>query len=351
MIRIGIIGAGATVAIADAHVEGFLADGRCAVTAVYSRTQASARRLAAAHGLREQVVCGSADAVYDRADAVVVCTPNDTHLSYLGAAAERGKAVLLEKPLGLEFAAPGQEERLLTRCEGKPVMVGYVCRHSALMRRVRALVKERMGRVYCFEAEHGGARLADPRLPLEWRMRQEASGSGALGDFGSHLLDLAGFTAGVHLVRAAGFGATFLRERPADGAGRTRVENDDAFLFCGQGEKGEVCSFSTSRVGMDGAHLKISGEGGLIRAHLNSGKMWFWPKERAGAYAPQEQAVREDYASDGPAQWFSRQASAFLDLIEGRPGEGCCTLAQAVRTERTLLELAQAAAEKPLAHG
>lgn len=229
-------------------------------------------------------------------------------------------------------------------------MVGYVCRHSALMRRVRALVKERMGRVYCFEAEHGGARLADPRLPLEWRMRQEASGSGALGDFGSHLLDLAGFTAGVHLVRAAGFGATFLRERPADGAGRTRVENDDAFLFCGQGEKGEVCSFSTSRVGMDGAHLKISGEGGLIRAHLNSGKLWFWPKERAGAYAPQEQAVREDYAADGPAQWFSRQASAFLDLIEGRPGEGCCTLAQALRTESTLLELAQAAAEKPLAH-
>lgn len=107
MIRIGIIGAGATVAIADEHVEGFLADGRCAVTAVYSRTQASARRLAAAHGLGEQVVCSSADEVYDRADAVVVCTPNDTHLSYLGAAAERGKAVLLEKPLGLEFAAPG----------------------------------------------------------------------------------------------------------------------------------------------------------------------------------------------------------------------------------------------------
>ena len=38
-IRIGIVGAGTTVAIADRHVEGFLAQaGRCTVTAVCSRT-------------------------------------------------------------------------------------------------------------------------------------------------------------------------------------------------------------------------------------------------------------------------------------------------------------------------
>ena len=349
VIRIGIIGAGATVAIADAQWRAF---GRRALCR-YSRLQPYPGERAAAgrspRAERAGVVCGSADAVYDRADAVVVCTPNDTHLSYLGAAAERGKAVLLEKPLGLEFAAPGQEERLLTRCEGKPVMVGYVCRHSALMRRVRALVKERMGRVYCFEAEHGGARLADPRLPLEWRMRQEASGSGALGDWAAICWIWPVLPPGCTWC-APGFGATFLRERPADGAGRTQVENDDAFCSAARGEGRGVQLFH--QPGGNGRRApENQRRGGLIRAHLNSGKLWFWPKRRGQGLAPQEQAVREDYAADGPAQWFSQQASAVLDLIEGRPGEGCCTLAQAVRTERTLLSCSAGRGGKPLAHG
>ena len=41
-IRIGIVGAGTTVAIADRHVEGFLAQaGRCTITAVCSRDRKS----------------------------------------------------------------------------------------------------------------------------------------------------------------------------------------------------------------------------------------------------------------------------------------------------------------------
>ena len=51
-IRIGIVGAGTTVAIADRHVEGFLAQaGRCTVTAVCSRTLEGCRRLCIRHGL------------------------------------------------------------------------------------------------------------------------------------------------------------------------------------------------------------------------------------------------------------------------------------------------------------
>ena len=51
-IRIGIVGAGTTVAIADRHVEGFLAqEGRCTVAAVCSRTLEGCRRLCVRHGL------------------------------------------------------------------------------------------------------------------------------------------------------------------------------------------------------------------------------------------------------------------------------------------------------------
>lgn len=51
-IRIGIVGAGTTVAIADRHVEGFLAQaGRCTVTAVCSRTWRAAGGCASGTGL------------------------------------------------------------------------------------------------------------------------------------------------------------------------------------------------------------------------------------------------------------------------------------------------------------
>ena len=331
-IRIGIVGAGTTVAIADRHVEGFLAQaGRCTVTAVCSRTLEGCRRLCIRHGLDGVRMTTRLEELLDVVDAVVLCTPNQFHLPYTERAVERGKAVLLEKPLGLQTAPPGQAERLLAR-RGARVMVAYVYRYTAVVERLRALLRQRMGRVYLAQASQGGTRLADPAVPLEWRMRRSASGSGALGDFGSHLLDLLQYAAGVELAEAAGYGGTFLPTRRPDGQGNTCVENDDAFVFCGRGAGGALCSVSVSRVGLDGIHLCISGEGGLLRASVEEGVLTYWPKAPDGPYAPEEP----------PGLRFARQAAAFLDLVEGRPVE-YCTLEQAVRLERLLTRLDQSA--------
>ncbi|UQT50283.1 Gfo/Idh/MocA family oxidoreductase [Flavonifractor plautii] len=100
-IRIGIVGAGTTVAIADRHVEGFLAQaGRCTVTAVCSRTLEGYRRLCVRHGLDGVRMTTRLEELLDVVDAVVLCTPNQFHLPYTERAVERGKAVLLEKPWG-----------------------------------------------------------------------------------------------------------------------------------------------------------------------------------------------------------------------------------------------------------
>lgn len=340
-IRIGIVGAGTTVAIADRHVEGFLAQaGRCTVTAVCSRTLEGCRRLCIRHGLDGVRMTTRLEELLDVVDAVVLCTPNQFHLPYTERAVERGKAVLLEKPLGLQTAPPGQAERLLAR-RGARVMVAYVYRYTAVVERLRALLRQRMGRVYLAQASQGGTRLADPAVPLEWRMRRSASGSGALGDFGSHLLDLLQYAAGVELAEAAGYGGTFLPTRRPDGQGNTCVENDDAFVFCGRGTGGALCSVSVSRVGLDGIHLCISGEGGLLRASVEEGVLTYWPKAPDGPYAPKGEA-RSEHLAEPPGLRFARQAAAFLDLVEGRPVE-YCTLEQAVHLERLLTRLDQSA--------
>ena len=306
-IRIGIVGAGTTVAIADRHVEGFLAQaGRCTVTAVCSRTLEGCRRLCIRHGLDGVRMTTRLEELLDVVDAVVLCTPNQFHLPYTERAVERGKAVLLEKPLGLQTAPPGQAERLLARRDAR-VMVAYVYRYTAVVE----------------------------------RLRRSASGSGALGDFGSHLLDLLQYAAGVELAEAAGYGGTFLPTRRPDGQGNTCVENDDAFVFCGRGTGGALCSVSVSRVGLDGIHLCISGEGGLLRASVEEGVLTYWPKAPDGPYAPEGEA-RSEHLAEPPGLRFARQAAAFLDLVEGRPVE-YCTLEQAVRLERLLTRQDQSA--------
>ena len=306
-IRIGIVGAGTTVAIADRHVEGFLAqEGRCTVAAVCSRTLEGCRRLCVRHGLDGVRMTTRLEELLDVVDAVVLCTPNQFHLPYTERAVERGKAVLLEKPLGLQTAPPGQAERLLAR-RGARVMVAYVYRYTAVVGRLRALLRQRMGRVYLAQASQGGTRLADPAVPLEWRMRRSASGSGALGDFGSHLLDLLQYAAGVELAEAAGYGGTFLPNRRPDGQGNTCVENDDAFVFCGRGTGGALCSVSVSRVGLDGIHLCISGEGGLLRASVEEGVLTYWPKAPDGPYAPEGEARSEHLADMYPEFWTHKK--------------------------------------------
>ena len=290
-IRIGIVGAGTTVAIADRHVEGFLAQaGRCTVAAVCSRTLEGCRRLCVRHGLDGVRMTTRLEELLDVVDAVVLCTPNQFHLPYTERAVERGKAVLLEKPLGLQTAPPGQAERLLARRDAR-VMVAYVYRYTAVVERLRSLLRQRMGRVY--------------------------------------------------LAQATGYGGTFLPTRRPDGQGNTCVENDDAFVFCGRGAGGALCSVSVSRVGLDGIHLCISGEGGLLRASVEEGVLTYWPKAPDGPYAPEGEA-RSEHLAEPPGLRFARQAAAFLDLVEGRPVE-YCTLEQAVHLERLLTRLDQSA--------
>lgn len=121
-------------------------------------------------------------------DGVIICTPNSSHCSLALDAMKRGKHFLLEKPLGVS-EKECLELALLSRDYATTKMVGVTNRFSPLVKRAKEYM-ERMGRVYSIVASTGRNRLSDPNIPLEWRMKRDLSGSGALCDFGSHLLDL-----------------------------------------------------------------------------------------------------------------------------------------------------------------
>lgn len=97
-LRWGVIGPGG---IAGDWVDTVLANTDQRVVAVGSRSLERAERFAAAHGVERAV--GSAEAlVTDReVDAVYVATPHSEHRRLGILAAEAGKHVLIEKPIGL----------------------------------------------------------------------------------------------------------------------------------------------------------------------------------------------------------------------------------------------------------
>jgi predicted dehydrogenase len=73
-------------------------------------------------------------------DAVVVASPDEAHLDQAGAACRAGVPVLVEKPLAASLDA-GRELVAIAGESKAPVLVGYVLRHTAALRRVGELLE------------------------------------------------------------------------------------------------------------------------------------------------------------------------------------------------------------------
>ena len=84
----------------------------------------------------------------------------------------------------------------------------------------------------------------EPDFPLIWRLQREVAGSGALGDIGAHIIDLARFLvgeiAGISAVRA-----TFVKRRLTKNRRFARVDVDDAVSVIGKFQHGASGSEGT----------------------------------------------------------------------------------------------------------
>src|SRR5690606_9906897 len=107
-----------------------------------------------------------------------------------------------------------------------------------------------------------------PGFPLAWRHDVITSGSGAHGDMGAHIVDLARYLIG-EFEAVNGIQKTFINERPLpSGDGRGKVTADDATSFLARFQNGALGSFLTTRLATGKKNflrLEIFGsEGGLM---------------------------------------------------------------------------------------
>jgi predicted dehydrogenase len=193
----------------------------------------------------------------DDIGVVDVSTPGDTHAEIAIAAAEAGKHVYCEKPLANTL----DEARQMVAAVEKAGVINFV---NFNYRRVPAVqfARQLIDQGYVGEIRHWRAVylqdwIVDPQFPLVWRLQKELTGSGALGDIGAHIIDLARFLVG-DITEVNGLLSTFIKERPVVGAsdgglGATagkemgKVTVDDAALVLAKFANGAIGTFEASR--------------------------------------------------------------------------------------------------------
>lgn len=198
--------------------------------------------------------------------------PNDAHAEPCIEAAKRGKHIICEKPL----ARTAEEAKAMlqaVRQAGVKHATAFNYRFVPAVRLAYDLIKEgKLGQIYHFRARYLQEWIMDPNFPRVWRLDKKIAGSGALGDLGAHIIDLARFLVG-EPKRVMALTQTFIKERPSvsDPSKKEPVDVDDAFEAVVEFENGAIGTLEASRFCAGRKNFntfEINGEKGSIVFNL-----------------------------------------------------------------------------------
>jgi len=184
-------------------------------------------------------------------DVIDVASPNDTHAEIAIAAAEAGKMVMCEKPLGRNGVEAGKIVAAVEAAQA-PNMVWYNYRRVPAVALAKQLIEEeRLGRVFHYRAKFLQDWTISPDLPQGgtalWRLDARVAGSGVAGDLLAHCIDTAMWLNGP-IDRVTAMTETFVKERNHAVTGRKQeVTIDDAAAFLARFANGSLATFEATR--------------------------------------------------------------------------------------------------------
>ncbi|WP_288481182.1 Gfo/Idh/MocA family oxidoreductase [uncultured Deinococcus sp.] len=186
-------------------------------------------------------------------EAVYIVLPNSMHREYALRAAEAGKHVLCEKPLGVNAA---DAQAIVDGCAqaGVQLMTAYRCQYTPEHWAARQAVQEgRLGKVKLLDSIH--VQVEDD--PEVWRLRLGLAGGGPLPDVGIYSLNTVRFVLGQEpeWVFAA-------QHRPQDDPRFTEVEESVSFMLGFGG--GVIANCLTSYGALKTSTLRVLGEEGSL---------------------------------------------------------------------------------------
>ncbi len=181
-------------------------------------------------------------------DIIDIATPGYAHKDQVIESAKNKKHIICEKPIANNF--PDAVEMYETAKKNKVkhfVMFNYR-RVPAIALAKEMMVSGEIGEIFNFRAFYLQDWILDPKFPRVWRLEKSKAGSGALGDIGSHIVDIARYLIGdINEVVSAMRTFIKLRPLPEDMRKNGKVDVDDSVAFLANFKNGIYGTFEATR--------------------------------------------------------------------------------------------------------
>ena len=219
----------------------------------------------------------------EKVEAIVIASPQETHLEIAKAAFALGKPVLCEKPLGASLEQ-SREMVAAARKANVTNMVGFNYIRTPASQFARQLIQAgEIGDLTYFRGEHTEDFYADPELEFHWRAQGRANGT--MGDLSPHMINAALALIGP-IDRLCADIETVHSTRPSNN-GPQAVTNDDHGQFVCRFANGVMGHLYFSRVATGrkmGYIYEIFGTTGAIRFDQeDQNAIWLYKREGAEA--------------------------------------------------------------------
>jgi predicted dehydrogenase len=272
-----------------------------------------------------------------RVDVVHVTSPNRLHHEHAAAALKAGKHVVCEKPLAMTAAESGDLVRIAEET-GRVHAVNFNLRFYPVVQHVHGMVSG---------GALGGVRLVSGHylqdwllLDSDWNWRVDPAEGGvlrAVGDIGSHWMDLTSFLAGKKIVAVMADLSTFIKRRA-----NKDVKTEDAATILVRYEDGVRGAFTVSQVSpgrknslvfeIDGADSAVAWDS------ERPDELWIGHRGRPSELLLRDPALlnedgrRGTWLPGGHAEGFgdtfkALYAAVYHAVASGKPGSGYPTFA------------------------
>jgi len=207
----------------------------------------------------------------DDIDLIDIAAPNNMHMDIAIAAAEAGKMIMCEKPLG-RTAVESQKMVDAVEKAKVPNMVWYNYRRIPAVTLAKHMIDEgQLGRIFHYRAKFLQDWTISEDLPQGgeglWRLDKSVAGSGVTGDLLAHCIDTAMWLNG-SIDKVTAMTETFIKRREHTLTGKIEpVGIDDACAFMGRFSNGSLATFESTRYARGHKALytfEINGEHGSL---------------------------------------------------------------------------------------
>ena len=329
-IKWGILGTGR---IAQSFAEGLAILPNAELRATGSRSHATADSFAERWNIPKSYASYESLATDPEVDAVYIATPHSEHMANSIQCLEVGKAVLCEKPLGMNHEET-VEVYQAARDSGQNHMVAFTYRFVPGMNYLRHLVQSgELGQIRHTRFQ----RLQDwGEGPIGWRQYRDRAGSGELGDMGIHRIDFAEDLLGPIQAVCGALKQVLPRDKNADGTSCPPQDVEDWVAWIAEFEGGTTGVFEMGKLtrghGPAGDHdiaeLNGSRASAAYRLHAPHEILYAARGEPSAVRAVPEEFLKRpgsprDPLEGEPTQVFRYdQAWEFVCAI--REGRECC---------------------------